>query len=105
MTARGFGVVSISFILGMVAYSGTALAELPDAARKMLDTAIAGADQTVIQVIAGTIIQTYPEEADAVRAYLDAAQSKTAVGAKDKINAAAQKQQSVGPTKPITRKS
>jgi putative salt-induced outer membrane protein len=97
MTSRGFGVVSISFILGMVAYSGTALAELPDAAKKMLDTAIAGGDQTVIQVIAGTIIQTYPEEADAVRAYLDAAQSKTAVGAKDKINEAAQNQQSVVP--------
>jgi putative salt-induced outer membrane protein len=97
MTSRGFGAVSISFILGMVAYSGTALAELPDAAKKMLDTAIAGGDQTVIQVVAGTIIQTYPEEADAVRAYLDAAQSKTAVDARTKIDEAAQQQQSVVP--------
>ena len=75
----------------------TAFAELPEAARKILDTAIASGDAAVIQVVAGSIIKTYPDDADEVRAMLSAAGGEGASGALGEIDASAAKQEDVVP--------
>lgn len=74
-----------------------AFAELPEAARKILDTAIAGGDAAVIQVVAGNIIKAYPDDADEVRARLTAAGIQGATDALSKIDASAAKDEDVVP--------
>jgi len=81
----------------MGTFSTTALAELPDAARRMLQTAIAGGDAAAIQVVAGTIMETYPDDVQEVRAILSDSQSGAASEALGKIDAATQVDEEVVP--------
>ena len=70
----------------LVLLPGTAFAELPDAARKILQTAIDSGDAAVIQVVAGNIIKSYPDDAEEVRSMLSGAGSEAATGALGEID-------------------
>ena len=81
----------------LVLLPGTAFAELPDAARKILQTAIDSGDAAVIQVVAGNIIKSYPDDAEEVRNMLTAAGSDAAKGALGEIDASSAKSEDVVP--------